>query len=185
MTYFLQLRTAALGMALGTVTVLATLAQTERAQAVSSLDGCSGPSRQKVIDCCKKFVSKQPQFWMIRNDISCHEAVNCRRSKKSLTAVALARKCSVMRPIFDMDLEKRGSKGIISDIRLKTGIHRIGTTVHGLPLYRFQYRKRNGVYLGVMAQDVLKVVPSAVSIGLDGYYMVDYNKLGIAMERIQ
>jgi hypothetical protein len=57
--------------------------------------------------------------------------------------------------------------------------------VHGLPLYRFQYRQRTGVYLGVMAQDVLNVVPSAVSIGSDGYYMVDYNKLGIAMERIQ
>ena len=36
-----------------------------------------------------------------------------------------------------------------------------------------------------MAQDVLKVEPSAVSMGADGYYMVDYGKLGIAMERIQ
>jgi hypothetical protein len=81
--------------------------------------------------------------------------------------------------------EHESSGKRISDIRLKTDIHRIGTTVLGLPLYTFQYRNQAGVYVGVMAQDVLKVEPSAVSIGTDGYYRVDYGKLGIAMERIQ
>ena len=88
-----------------------------------------------------------------------------------------------MRPIYDTDFERKGNR--ISDIRLKTDVHRIGTTVLGLPLFQFQYRNRVGVFLGVMAQDVLKVEPSAVSMGADGYFMVDYGKLGISMERIQ
>ena len=182
MTQFSKLRIAALGVSFATTAALAFFAQTGSAQAVTSLSQCSGPDRQNVIDCCSEFVSRHPQFWMIRYDISCYKAVNCSRSKSSSAAVA--RKCSVMRPlIYDRDFEPRGKK--ISDIRLKTGIHRIGTTVLGLPLYQFQYRNRAGVYLGVMAQDVLKVEPSAVSMGADGYYMVDYDKLGIAMERLQ
>jgi hypothetical protein len=187
MTQYSKIRVAALSVSFATMATLAFFAQTGSAQAVTSLSQCSGPSRENVVDCCSKFVSKHPQFWMIRNNISCNKAVNCRGAKKSLTAVALVKKCSVMRPIHDFDFEKRESreKRTSSDIRLKTDIHRIGTTVLGLPLYQFQYRNRVGVYLGVMAQDVLKVEPSAVSMGSDGYYMVDYGKLGIAMERIQ
>ena len=184
MTQSSKFRIAALSMSFATTATLALLVQTGSAQAVSSLSQCSGPDRQDVVDCCSEFVSRHPQFWMIRYDISCYRAVNCSRLRKSSSAGALVRKCSVMRPlIYDRDFEPRGKK--ISDIRLKTDIHRIGTTGLGLPLYQFQYRNRAGVYLGVMAQDVLKVEPSAVSMGADGYYMVDYGKLGIAMERIQ
>jgi hypothetical protein len=34
-----------------------------------------------------------------------------------------------------------------------------------------------------MAQDVLNVMPEAVSVGADGFYRVNYRKLGIAMTR--
>ena len=71
-----------------------------------------------------------------------------------------------------------------SDICLKTDIQKIGATVFDLPLYRFSYKHRDGRYAGVMAQDVLEVVPEAVSVGDDGYYRVDYSRLGIAMERL-
>ncbi|MGB8313784.1 MAG: tail fiber domain-containing protein [Aestuariivirga sp.] len=84
-----------------------------------------------------------------------------------------------------MNGKEQESKRTFSDIRLKANIHRIGTTVLNLPLYSFQYLNQTGTYVGVMAQDVLKVEPSAVSVGANGYYMVDYGKLGIAMERIQ
>ena len=70
-----------------------------------------------------------------------------------------------------------------SDIRLKTDIQQVGTTAHNLPLYTFRYRK-DGQYEGVMAQDVLKVMPEAVSAGDDGYYRVNYNMLGIKMRRL-
>ena len=35
-----------------------------------------------------------------------------------------------------------------------------------------------------MAQDVLKVMPMAVSVGDDGYYRVNYKMLGIEMRRL-
>jgi hypothetical protein len=72
----------------------------------------------------------------------------------------------------------------VSDLRLKEGISRIGTTVLGLPLYRFSYTGCEEVYAGVMAQDVLKVMPGAVSVGEDGFYRVNYGVLGISMQRL-
>jgi hypothetical protein len=73
---------------------------------------------------------------------------------------------------------------IASDSRLKTGIAQVGTTVYGLPLYNFSYIGKPEVYEGVMAQDVLKVMPSAVLRGADGYYRVKYKKLGVQMLRV-
>src|SRR5664279_1735245 len=61
-----------------------------------------------------------------------------------------------------------------SDSRLKTEIAQVGTTLFGLPLYNFKYIGRAEVYEGVMAQDVLKVMPSAVLTGSDGFYRVNY-----------
>lgn len=71
-----------------------------------------------------------------------------------------------------------------SDSRLKTSVERIGTTAHSLPLYRFSYIDSEGQYEGVMAQDVLDVIPEAVTVAENGYYFVDYNMLGIIMRRI-
>jgi hypothetical protein len=70
-----------------------------------------------------------------------------------------------------------------SDIRLKTSVQRIGTAKHDLPLYSFSYLDQEGVYEGVMAQDVLKVMPAAVIVGEDGYYRVRYDVLGIEFRR--
>ena len=71
-----------------------------------------------------------------------------------------------------------------SDIRLKTDIRQVGTTAHNLPLYAFSYIGENDQYEGVMAQDVLKIMPKAVSVGEDGYYRVSYQMLGIEMRRL-
>jgi hypothetical protein len=70
----------------------------------------------------------------------------------------------------------------ISDRRLKTNIVRLGTTVLGLPLYRFSYLGSDRAFTGVMAQDVLKVRPGAVSRDASGFYRVNYGMLGIAMQ---
>jgi hypothetical protein len=72
----------------------------------------------------------------------------------------------------------------VSDIRLKEDVAVVGVTAHGLPLYTFRYRGQTGVYEGVMAQDVIDVRPDAVAIGADGFYRVDYAKLGIECRRI-
>lgn len=71
-----------------------------------------------------------------------------------------------------------------SDVRLKTDIDLVGSTVFGLPLYQFRYLDGPDRFEGVMAQDVLKVRPDAVLTRSDGHYLVDYAKLGIAMKRV-
>jgi hypothetical protein len=71
-----------------------------------------------------------------------------------------------------------------SDIRLKQDIHQIGFTAHGLPYYSFRYIGKAGLYEGVMAQDVLGVMPEAVMLGSDGYMGVNYEKLGVPFRRI-
>jgi hypothetical protein len=70
-----------------------------------------------------------------------------------------------------------------SDIRLKTNVSRTGTTVFDLPLYRFSYLGGDQMFTGVMAQDVLDVMPDAVSCDASGFYHVDYGMLGIEMQR--
>ena len=67
----------------------------------------------------------------------------------------------------------------MSDIRLKKDIQQIGATDKGLPVYVFRYlwdRDDESPRVGVMAQDVLKVMPDAVS-ERDGYLMVDYARI--------
>jgi hypothetical protein len=70
-----------------------------------------------------------------------------------------------------------------SDSRLKTNISTVGTTVFGLPLYRFSYLGSNEMFTGVMAQDVVGVMPQAVSRDATGFYRVNYGMLGIDMKR--
>ena len=68
-----------------------------------------------------------------------------------------------------------------SDIRLKRDIVPVGKMDNGLTLYRFRYRWSETVYVGVMAQEVLDVDPDAVITGEDGFYRVDYARLGTEM----
>jgi hypothetical protein len=71
-----------------------------------------------------------------------------------------------------------------SDVRLKTDIEKVGTTLYGLPLYHFCYKTGPERFEGVMAQDVLEVMPDAVVTGEDGFYRVNYGRLGISMTQI-
>jgi hypothetical protein len=63
----------------------------------------------------------------------------------------------------------------VSDRRLKEGIKRIGTAHNGLPLYLFRYKGDKTPHIGVMADEVLGVVPDAVHVR-NGYFVVDYDK---------
>jgi endosialidase-like protein len=67
-----------------------------------------------------------------------------------------------------------------SDVRLKENIVALGRLDNGIALYRFRYKGDDRtIYVGVLAQEVQHVVPSAVSRDRDGYLRVDYDKLGI------
>jgi hypothetical protein len=74
-----------------------------------------------------------------------------------------------------------GSGFVTSDRRLKTGIARVATLPCGLGLYRFKYLWGHIEYVGVMAQEVLEVMPAAVVKGADGFLRVDYQMLGLEM----
>ena len=74
-----------------------------------------------------------------------------------------------------------GGGGQRSDIRLKRDIEALGTLSNGLTLYRFKYLWSDTDMVGVMAQEVLNVAPDAVITGEDGFYRVNYDKLGISM----
>jgi hypothetical protein len=69
-----------------------------------------------------------------------------------------------------------------SDIRLKHDIVLLGYLNDGLGLYRFSYNGSDTKYVGVIAQDVLNVLPDAVTRGRDGYLRVNYEKLGLKFQ---
>ena len=70
-----------------------------------------------------------------------------------------------------------------SDIRVKENIKSLGYEYKGLPVYEFEYKPEfkeeagHGKFVGVMAQDVEKVMPYAVITGSDGYKMVNYGAI--------
>lgn len=67
----------------------------------------------------------------------------------------------------------------ISDIRLKKDISLIGKLINGLNLYKYRYLWSNVFYVGVMAQEVLNIIPDAVVYGSDGFMKVNYAKVGV------
>ena len=68
-----------------------------------------------------------------------------------------------------------------SDVRIKQDVKPLQNAGSTLPLYSFKYLDDDTEYVGVMAQDVLKVRPDAVTTGKDGFYRVSYAKLGLRM----
>jgi len=67
-----------------------------------------------------------------------------------------------------------------SDIRLKRDIVPVGHTAEGFGIYFFRYLWSDEPHFGVMAQEVILSRPDAVIRGEDGFYRVDYGKLGLA-----
>jgi len=72
-----------------------------------------------------------------------------------------------------------------SDVRMKENIKALGWLPNGLPVYSYDYKAEfkddkycgHGKHVGVMAQDVEKMIPDAVITRSDGYKMVDYSKV--------
>jgi hypothetical protein len=73
-----------------------------------------------------------------------------------------------------------------SDRRIKEDIIHIGAHPLGIGLYLFDYKPEyretwgHGRQFGVMADEVERVMPEAVSVHPDGYKMVNYRMLGIS-----
>ena len=71
---------------------------------------------------------------------------------------------------------------MLSDIRVKRDVVPLGHLANGLRLYRYRYAWSSTLYVGVMAQDVIEVLPDAVSRGRDGYLRVNYQSLGLSLQ---
>jgi hypothetical protein len=71
----------------------------------------------------------------------------------------------------------------ISDRRMKRDIRHVATLSDGIRLYSFRYLWSETAYVGVMAQDLLEDSRwrHAVLTGDDGFYLVDYDQLDLAM----
>lgn len=74
-------------------------------------------------------------------------------------------------------LSEGDSAGDVSDIRLKSNIQRIDTHPLGFGIYEYDIFDRREQ--GVLAQEVQRVLPGAVTCSPDGYFRVNYRKLGI------
>jgi len=68
-----------------------------------------------------------------------------------------------------------------SDSRLKEAMIPLKQLDNGIELYRFRYKGDSETYVGVIAQQVARLVPDAVVRGEDGYLRVDYGRLGLRM----
>jgi len=80
-----------------------------------------------------------------------------------------------------------GQNMMTSDPRLKQNVVEVGRHPHlGIGLYLFDYLPEyrdacgHGRQFGVMADEVERVMPSAVSLHANGYKQVNYAMLGIA-----
>ena len=73
-----------------------------------------------------------------------------------------------------------GNNKATSDIQLKENIKLTGKSPLGLNVYNFKYKGKDGIYQGVMAQEV----PWASSIAENGYLQVDYSKVDVEFKRL-
>lgn len=82
-------------------------------------------------------------------------------------------------------MDGMSSMTMMSDFRAKENIVLVGQHPLGFGLYVFDYKAEfrgdqgAGRQFGVLAQEVEKFVPDAVTVGPDGYRHVDYGRLGL------
>lgn len=76
-----------------------------------------------------------------------------------------------------------GSMMAKSDARLKENITPIGVE-NGHVIYEWNYVGGDALYHGVMAQDLFETAPEAVVMEPDGYFAVDYSKIGVSFGRV-
>jgi hypothetical protein len=58
----------------------------------------------------------------------------------------------------------------------------VGQLSNGMGLYRFAYNGSDRLYVGVIAQEALKVAPHAVSRDRQGFLRVRYEELGVPFQ---
>ena len=71
-----------------------------------------------------------------------------------------------------------------SDRSLKENIKKLGDSPSGIGIYKFNYIGNAKKYIGAMADDVMKVVPEAVSTMANGFLGVNYNLIDVQFKEV-
>lgn len=79
-----------------------------------------------------------------------------------------------------------GTAYAASDTRLKENIVPLGEE-NGIPIYEFSYKNdpKPRRFIGVMAQDLLESHPKAVKLMPNGFYAVDYGRIGVKFREVE
>jgi hypothetical protein len=75
------------------------------------------------------------------------------------------------------ELGGAATAGDYSDRRLKTNVKRVGKTDSGVPIYSYQMKSGGPFKMGVMADELEKSNPRAVSRDMNSLMMVDYRRV--------
>jgi len=73
-----------------------------------------------------------------------------------------------------------GSTYLMSDRSMKENMEKVGNE-NGFNLYKFNYKGNIRTFIGVMADEVKKIIPEAVIRNKEGYDMVNYDLIGVQM----
>jgi hypothetical protein len=72
-----------------------------------------------------------------------------------------------------------------SDIQYKENVHLVGVSNSGLNIYEFNYKNEEGLYQGVIAQELIGTqFEDVLSKNSEGLYEVDYNKIDVEFKKI-
>ena len=70
-----------------------------------------------------------------------------------------------------------------SDRNLKENIKKIGESISGLGIYKFNYIGQTQKWIGTMADEVKKIKPEAVVLMKNGFEGVRYDMIDVNMRR--
>ena len=73
---------------------------------------------------------------------------------------------------------------VASDRKVKENIKKIGESISGLGIYKFNYIGQAKQYIGAMADEVLKVVPEAVVTMENGFMGVRYDLIDVNFKEV-
>lgn len=72
-----------------------------------------------------------------------------------------------------------------SDINYKENLTLLGVSENGLNIYQFNYKNEEGLYQGVIAQELIGTnYEDSLFLNEDGFYVVDYNKIDVEFKKL-
>jgi hypothetical protein len=127
------------------------------------------------------FIELNEDLFLIQHNAACNAYCGAWWFCGSETC-ALCGKNSVNCPICNTG----GSEYVCnSDERLKENVVLVGKSQNGINIYQFNYIGRDGLYEGVIAQELLNTdFESALVVDEDGLYSVNYDKLDVEFKKI-